>query len=65
MWREEDELLCSVPGVGNHVSMTLLADLPELGSIGRKQTQLWSAWPHSVEITDATEEGVIPVADGP
>ena len=37
MWREKDELLRSVPGVGNQVSMTLLADLPELGSIGRKQ----------------------------
>ena len=37
VWRERDELLRSVPGVGNQVSMTLLADLPELGSIGRKQ----------------------------
>ena len=37
VWREKDELLRSVPGVGNQVSMTLLADLPELGSIGRKQ----------------------------
>ena len=37
MWREKDELLRSVPGVGNQVSMTLLADLPELGSLGRKQ----------------------------
>ena len=37
VWREKDELLRSVPGVGNQVSMTLLADLPELGSLGRKQ----------------------------
>ena len=36
VWREKDELLRSVPGVGNQVSMTLLADLPELGSLGRK-----------------------------
>ena len=37
VWCEKDELLRSVPGVGNQVSMTLLADLPELGSLGRKQ----------------------------
>ena len=37
VWRGKDELLRSVPGVGNQVSMTLLADLPELGSLGRKQ----------------------------
>ena len=37
VWREKDEHLRSVPGVGNQVSMTLLADLPELGSLGRKQ----------------------------
>ena len=37
VWREKDELLRSVPGVGNQVSITLLADLPELGSLGRKQ----------------------------
>ena len=36
VWREKDELLRSVPGVGNQVSMTLLADLPELGSLGRE-----------------------------
>ena len=37
VWREKDELLRSVPGMGNQVSMTLLADLPELGSLGQKQ----------------------------
>ena len=37
VWREKDELLRSVPGVGNQVSMTLLAALPELGSwVGSK-----------------------------
>ena len=30
-------LLPSVPGVGQQVSITLLADLPELGTLGRKQ----------------------------
>lgn len=37
VWREKDQLLRSVPGVGKQVSITLLADLPELGSLSRKQ----------------------------
>jgi transposase len=36
-WRERDELLRSVPGVGNVVARTLIADLPELGRLDRKQ----------------------------
>lgn len=35
-WRADDELLRSVPGVGEHLSATLLSELPELGRIGRK-----------------------------
>ena len=65
VWREKDELLRSVPGVGNQVSMTLLADLPELGSLDRKQIEALVAWPHSVGIADATEGGVLPGVDGP
>jgi transposase len=37
VWREKDDLLQSVPGVGPVLSATLLADLPELGTLGRKQ----------------------------
>ena len=37
VWREKDDLLRSVPGVGEQVSLTLLAELPELGALGRKQ----------------------------
>ena len=37
VWRKKDELLRSVPGVGEQVSVTLLAELPELGTLGRKQ----------------------------
>ena len=37
VWRGKDQLLRSVPGVGNQVSITLLADLPELGTLDRKQ----------------------------
>lgn len=37
VWREKDELLRSVQGVGPVLSTTLLAGLPELGALGRKQ----------------------------
>ena len=37
VWCEQDDLLRSVPGVGEQVSLTLLADLPELGKLDRKQ----------------------------
>lgn len=37
LWRERDDLLQSVPGVGPVVSLTLLADLPELGTLTHKQ----------------------------
>ena len=36
-WRERDNLLRSVPGVGPVLSLTLAAHLPELGSLDRKQ----------------------------
>jgi transposase len=36
-WRERDDLLRSVPGVGRVLSATLLADLPELGRLTGKQ----------------------------
>jgi len=37
LWREKEQLLRSVPGVGRVVSVTLLAELPELGSLDRRQ----------------------------
>jgi transposase len=36
-WRERDELLQSVPGVGPIVSYTLVAELPELGQLSRRE----------------------------
>lgn len=36
VWRERDELLQSVPGIGPTVSRTLLAELPELGQLDRR-----------------------------
>jgi transposase len=37
VWREHDDLLRTVPGVGPVLATTLLADLPELGRLNRKQ----------------------------
>jgi transposase len=37
LWREKDDLLRSVPGVGKVLSRTLLSLLPELGTLGKKQ----------------------------
>jgi transposase len=37
VWRERDAVLHSVPGVGPVLSRTLLADVPELGRLGRRE----------------------------
>ncbi|MBH0236238.1 transposase, partial [Methylobrevis albus] len=37
IWREKEELLASVPGVGTKTARSLIAELPELGSIGRRE----------------------------
>jgi transposase len=37
MWREREDLLQSVPGIGPVMSRTMLAELPELGRLNRKQ----------------------------
>jgi transposase len=36
-WREKENLLASVPGIGPVIARTLMAELPELGQLGRKQ----------------------------
>lgn len=36
-WREAEDLLTSVPGIGPVISRTLIAELPELGRIDRKE----------------------------
>jgi transposase len=36
-WCEKEDLLKSVPGVGNITARTLLAELPELGSLSRRE----------------------------
>ena len=37
IWREKDELLRSVPGIGPAVSRELIGELPELGTLSGKQ----------------------------
>jgi transposase len=37
LWRENDERLRTVPGVGPGLARTLIVDLPELGALSRKQ----------------------------
>lgn len=36
-WREKEDLLKSVPGVGPIVARTLLAEMPELGTLSRRE----------------------------
>ena len=37
LWRENEDLLRSAPGVGPVLTLTLVAELPELGSLDRRQ----------------------------
>lgn len=36
-WRDKEDLLISVPGIGRTIARTLIAELPEIGTIGPKQ----------------------------
>lgn len=37
VWREKEDLLASVPGVGSKTARVLLGELPELGTLSRRQ----------------------------
>jgi transposase len=37
VWRENEELLSSVPGIGRVIARTMLAEMPELGRLGRRE----------------------------
>ena len=51
VWRAREELLQSVPGIGSVMSRTVLAELPELGLLNRKQiAALGGASPPSIAI---------------
>lgn len=50
MWRGKDDILRSVPGVGPVLAMTLMAELPELGQLNRKQVAaLAGVAPHACD----------------
>lgn len=36
-WREKEDLLTSVPGIGKTIARTLIAEMPELGRLNRKE----------------------------
>ena len=44
-WRESENLLRTTPGVGPVLATTLLADLPELGRLNRRQIAALVGWP--------------------
>jgi transposase len=37
VWREKEDLLASVPGIGSTIARLLIADLPELGTLDRRK----------------------------
>jgi transposase len=37
LWRHNEDLMASVPGVGPAIARTLMAELPELGTLDRRQ----------------------------
>ena len=50
LWRGKDDVLQSVPGVGRVLAITLLAELPELGRLNRKQVaSLVGVAPHACD----------------
>jgi len=61
VWRERDDLLRSAPGVGSVLSLTLLAQLPELGTLNRSRLPSSSAWHRS---TGTVASGVARVTSG-
>ena len=46
-WREREDLLASVPGVGPITARTLIAELPELGALDGKRSQVSPGSPRS------------------
>ena len=47
VWREKDDLLRTVPGVGEQISLTLLANLPELGTLSWQIAALVGVAPYN------------------
>lgn len=50
VWREKDDLLQSIPGIGDVIARTLIAELPELGTLSRgKIVSLVGLAPHNAD----------------
>ena len=65
VWREKDDLLRTGPGVGEQLSLTLLAYLPGLGTLDRRQVQTLSRPLSKVRIkTNALGRGVASAPPG-
>lgn len=70
VWRERDDLLQSAPGVGPVLSFTILAALPELGSLDRKAIEGGAHRVYAYSIDHPQRDGpaagavVDPVRDG-
>lgn len=43
-WRDKEDLLASVPGIGKIIARTLLAELPELGALDRRKIAALAPW---------------------
>jgi transposase len=65
LWREKDNLLRSVPGIGWVVSITLLANLPELGTLSRHQIAALVGVAPSIETVAASWANGVSGAEGP
>ena len=65
VWREKDDLLRSVPGIGNQISLTLLAYLPELGTLNRDRSPPWWGWLPSTGTAAPCGENAPSGVDGP
>ena len=65
VWREQDDLLRTVPGVGEQLSLTLLADLPELGRWIAGRSPPWWAWRPSTGTAVPCEADAPSGADAP
>ena len=57
LWRDKDDLLRSIPGVGPVLTMTLLAEVPEIGSLShRKLAAVVGVAPFNVDSGKRTGE---------
>ena len=62
-WREAEDLLISVPGIGHKIARTLLAEMPELGRLDRRQiAALTASLPSTATAAPGAAAGPSPAA---